>query len=383
MFNYNKINFRNNKITIVNNGKRENSSDLSDSSISSVEVKGSKKINCFLGDGNKEWKLKEEFIVDNINISKELKRFRKLSIAEFERNKDINCLRILALSHILPINEFDASRSIIKYLDNDARRALKQVISTAKPKVRLGPAKAVLYCRSKANGAADEDDEADEKNDDVTMMCMVKDIAVQLKQNRASIATTSEATFTEKDLVSIVRRVFLEDVSEEAIYAVIDKHEKFGKKPDFMIGAKVKRREVYFFYVEVKRPGAHSKYQPEDDYTKLMKLMKKSVDDQLYLGLKDLMSLGLLIEGFKCTLFQMKLLADGIYMPMAFDRFSLVEEDHQLALLPSVVDAFYFSELRKFVEEEANKKRTTEERRAGRERIYPSFVTNFVSKKGK
>lgn len=52
------------------------------------------------------------------------------------------------------------------------------------------------------------------------MMCMVKDIAVQLKQNRASIATTSEATFTEKDLVSIVRRVFLEDVSEEAIYAV-------------------------------------------------------------------------------------------------------------------------------------------------------------------
>lgn len=41
------------------------------------------------------------------------------------------------------------------------------------------------------------------------------------------------------------------------------------------------------------------------------------------------------------------------------------------------------SELRKFVEEEANKKRTTEERRAGRERIYPSFVTNFVSKKGK
>lgn len=77
----------------------------------------------------------------------------------------------------------------------------------------------------------------------------------------------------------------------------IDKHEKFGKKPDFMIGAKVKRREVYFFYVEVKCPGAHSKYQPEDDYTKLMKLMKKSVDDQLYLGLKDLMSLGLLIEG--------------------------------------------------------------------------------------
>jgi len=38
----------------------------------------------------------------------------------------------------------------------------------------------------------------------------------------------------------------------------------------------------------------------------------------------------------------MKLLADGIYMPMAFERFSLVEEIHQLVHLPGIVEALFF-----------------------------------------
>ncbi|KAG1138949.1 hypothetical protein G6F37_013237 [Rhizopus arrhizus] len=133
----------------------------------------------------------------------------------------------------------------------------------------------------------------------------------------------------------------------------IDKPEKNGKKPDFMFGTKIKRREVYFFFVEVKRPEMKSKYQPEDDFTKLMKQMKTSVDDQLCLGSKNPTSLGLLVEGFKGTLFQMKLLADGIYMPMVFERFSLVEEIHQLVHLPGIVEALFFvkSELAKFIDE--------------------------------
>ena len=64
-----------------------------------------------------------------------------------------------------------------------------------------------------------------------------------------------------------------------------------------MIGAKVKKEVVYFFFVEVKRPEKTSKYQPEDDFAKLMKQMKSSVDDQLCLGIKKPISLGLLIEG--------------------------------------------------------------------------------------
>lgn len=64
-----------------------------------------------------------------------------------------------------------------------------------------------------------------------------------------------------------------------------------------MIGTKVKGKVLYFFFVKVKRPKTSSKYQPEDDYAKIMKLMKESLDEQLCLGVRNPSSLGLLVEG--------------------------------------------------------------------------------------
>lgn len=77
----------------------------------------------------------------------------------------------------------------------------------------------------------------------------------------------------------------------------IDKLDQNGKKPDFMIGTKVKSKELYFFFVEVKIPETTSKYQPEDNYTKLMKHIKGFVDEQLRLLVENPSSLGLLVEG--------------------------------------------------------------------------------------
>ncbi|KAG1098298.1 hypothetical protein G6F40_011979 [Rhizopus arrhizus] len=232
------------------------------------------------------------------------------------------------------------------------------IASGTKPKIIRAPAKAVVYCKNKADeGDDDEDNDNDDSEEEGEgqdgIMSMVKDLVRYEKQYRACISNSSEATFTEKYLASAIRRVLLKDAGEDLLYAMIDKPEKNGKKPDYMFGTKIKRREVYFFFVEVKRPEMKSKYQPEDDFTKLMKQMKGSVDDQLCLGSKNPTSLGLLVEGFKCTLFQMKLLADGIYMPMAFERFSLVEEIHQLVHLPAIVEALFFvkSELAKFIDE--------------------------------
>ncbi|KAG0820448.1 hypothetical protein G6F16_012642 [Rhizopus arrhizus] len=230
------------------------------------------------------------------------------------------------------------------------------IASGTKPKIIRAPAKAVVYCKNKADEGGDDSEEEEkevEEEGKEAMMSMVKDLVRHEKQNRATISNSSEATFTEKYLASAIRRVLLKDASQDLLYAMMDKPEKNGKKPDFMFGTKIKKREVYFFFVEVKRPEITSKYQPEDDYTKLMKQMKGSVDDQLCLGSKNPTSLGLLVEGFKGTLFQMKLLADGIYMPMAFERFSLVEEIHQLVHLPAIVEALFFvkSELAKFIDE--------------------------------
>ncbi|KAI8090455.1 hypothetical protein BDF21DRAFT_333601 [Thamnidium elegans] len=375
----------------------ESSSELSGSSASSVEVKRAKRINYFLGEGEKKWKPKQELLINNVNVTELFKRFRKHSIAEVEKNGHINPLRILSLSHIFPLNTFDVKKCVTRHFDRQTRKSLKSFASNTKPEIERMSGKAVVYCKNKANK---EEEKKEKKNE--TMMVMVKDLVYHTMHFRATAASSSEATFTEKCLLPIVQTVLLRNANEDMVYAMIDKPESNNMKPDFMIGAKVRTKEVYFFFIEVKRPEATSKYQPEDDYTKLMKEMKCSVDTQLRLGVLNPTSLGVLVEGFKCTLFQMKLVSDGIYMPVAFDRFSLIEEIHQLVNLPSVVEAFYSvkvliaknnlsnnkitnsiqSELENFMED-ISKKRTKEEKVAGEERVYPSFDTKFESKKTK
>lgn len=75
-------------VTINNNNTnkhpRESDSD-SDSSTSSCEVKRREKICYFLGRGEKIWVPKQELLVNNINITKALKKFRKASVKEAEK----------------------------------------------------------------------------------------------------------------------------------------------------------------------------------------------------------------------------------------------------------------------------------------------------------
>lgn len=56
------------------------------------------------------------------------------------------------------------------------------------------------------------------------------------------------------------------------------------KKADFMMGFKDRKREVFLFFVELKRPGKVSKYQVEDDFVKLIKHMKNSICKKLVLS---------------------------------------------------------------------------------------------------
>ncbi|KAI8357865.1 hypothetical protein EDC96DRAFT_465202 [Choanephora cucurbitarum] len=339
--NHSNIKLNATTIKINNIDRRRAASPSTDSSISSAEVKRCKKLSYFHGAGKKEWQ-HTEWIVNNVDIADALYRFRRRSIAEVEKSNNINGMRILALSHIFPVNQFDRSRSIMQYLDVDQCNALKSVVDEKKRKIKLGPAKAMLYCQKAASSEDDEDDEdegKDEDEDGSARMTMLKKIVDDLKENHASADESSEATFMDKHLMPILKKVLL---NTEATYAIMDKPTRDGKKPDFMIGMEIRKHKIHFFFVEVKRPDTSSKYQPEDDFVKLMKLMKASIDEQLTFGVETPTSLGLLIEGFKCTLFEMTLSFDGVYMPIAFARFSLVEEIHQLVLLPSALDAFCF-----------------------------------------
>ncbi|KAI8979878.1 hypothetical protein BDB01DRAFT_852006 [Pilobolus umbonatus] len=344
----------NGDISITINTKRERaeSTEASDSSISSAEVKRSRKISYFLGGGQKEWIPKEEVFVENINITQALKRFRKQSITKVDNNNNINCLRILSLSHIFPLNEFDPRKCITKYFDKNTLKAIKLLSRNRKPVIDRAPSMAAVYCKNESDRGEDECD-SDEGE--------TQDLVKRHRQYNASAAVTSEGAFIQKYLIPAIERVLLKGSDNNLHYAMSDKPENNGRKPDLMMGTKVKAKEVNFFYVEVKRPGISSRYQPESGYTKLLKQMKVSVDDQLCFGIKNPASLGLLLE---------------------VERFSLVEENHELVHLPRIVEALYHVklELKKFVDE-AHKKRTKEERRVGKERVFPSFITKFVRNK--
>ena len=77
----------------------------------------------------------------------------------------------------------------------------------------------------------------------------------------------------------------------------IDGVEGNKKKPDFMLGIKNRKRTMFFFFVEVKRPDITSNHQEENDYVKLLKQLKSSIDEQLKIKVKAPAAYGLLCEG--------------------------------------------------------------------------------------
>lgn len=125
-----------------------------------------------------------------------------------------------------------------------------------------------------------------------------------------------------------------------------------------MVGIKDRKREVFFFFfVEVKRPHKSSKYQPEDNYCKLMEHLKSSIDIQLSLKIEDPVSLGILCEGtsvqrkrpniclqfyigFLCSLIRMTLVEDGIYLPVVIRKFMFPESLIVSLHIPIAVEYF-------------------------------------------
>lgn len=78
----------------------------------------------------------------------------------------------------------------------------------------------------------------------------------------------------------------------------IDAYDKKSeKKPDVKIGFKDRKRVIDAVYFEVKRPNIESKYQAENDYVKLLKQLKVSIDYQVKLNIMSPVAFGVHCEG--------------------------------------------------------------------------------------
>ncbi|EIE86859.1 hypothetical protein RO3G_11570 [Rhizopus delemar RA 99-880] len=322
-----------------------------DSSLSGPEVKRRKKLTYFNGGGQKMWEIQSSLIMDSVNVSSILDRFRRKSILAAENNKNINRMRVLSLSFVFPVDKSDKNKCISSYLDEEIGIVLlKEAYKGIQlPKVS---GDAVLYCKALID---DEDAQLS-----FTISSDLDDIVVKIAQS----FTAGSAMPNNKSEASFIMKI---DVAE--------KNQK--KKPDFKLGIMDRKREVYFFYIEIKRPEKESKYQEEDDFVKLMKEMKFSVDRQISLGMKNPLSFGLLCEGFSYSLFRMTLKVDGVYMPIMVKRFSLVSNKSELMNTSLIVEAFgaVKEEFASF--EERYKGRNRKENEELSKFMKPSFITKF------
>ncbi|KAG1136568.1 hypothetical protein G6F37_011885 [Rhizopus arrhizus] len=203
--------------TINSKRKRPPSPDLLEGPISSAEVK-------------------RTLLVKDINITEAFKRFRKQSNGRIDEGDDINCLRILSLSHIFPLNKFDGQKCVTRYFYGSTRKALRSIASRMRPRFDRTPNKAVVYCKNEADRAGEDDEESEEEEKEEReerkereeeeneakkdMMSMVKYLFRHEIQFRACVANTSEASFIEKHLMPATQKVLLQDASKDLLYAM-------------------------------------------------------------------------------------------------------------------------------------------------------------------
>ncbi|ORE03641.1 hypothetical protein BCV72DRAFT_212825 [Rhizopus microsporus var. microsporus] len=157
----------------------------------------------------------------------------------------------------------------------------------------------------------------------------IYDLCKHFMKDKTIISKNSEAIFTSKYTMPVFSKIFLDGCEKDAVYGM-------GKKSNLFLGLQTKGKNTYFFFIEVKRPYTTSKYK-EEDFAKLLKQIRSSLDRQLFLGIGGHMSFGMLC--FRCSLFRMGLHEIGIYMPVLIRGFLLVEETADVVHIHVIVES--------------------------------------------
>ncbi|KAL9545959.1 hypothetical protein MBANPS3_006884 [Mucor bainieri] len=152
-------------VTINNNNKRPHDidtspSDDSESSLSAADIKRARNLDYFHGPGIKAWDIKKRLVMRGMDLSYQFKKFRTQSIKQAEETNNLNSIRVLALSHIFPVNRFVRRCCISYYMDRQSGAAVRSL--GRHPKFLRAPAAALTYCKAKADAEEDEDEDEDE-----------------------------------------------------------------------------------------------------------------------------------------------------------------------------------------------------------------------------
>ncbi|KAI8351151.1 hypothetical protein BD560DRAFT_409369 [Blakeslea trispora] len=298
----------------VNELKRAHSEDSASScsTFSDGGVKRKRKLDYLKGEGVEEWTPQSKLMLGDFDVNAFLCRYRKRNIKLAKKTNDLSDMKILSLSHLFPLDKFDEEKCITKCFDEKARASTIVALF-----------KGIHYIRVEKKMKA---------------CCNI------LKEKKKlAVQKNSETSFMMKYLLPYLEEIFMVNPNKYSIFATVDGVEDHGFIPDWKLGfAKHKKKALFCFFVEVKRPGESSRYQKETDYVKLLKEMKSSIDKQINMGLASLFSFGLLVEGFRCTLYMMRIEEEGVYMPKTIKRFSLLQDIEDAVNVPAMVEGLMF-----------------------------------------
>ncbi|KAL9536777.1 hypothetical protein MBANPS3_012377 [Mucor bainieri] len=93
---------------------------------------------------------------------------------------------------------------------------------------------------------------------------------------------------------------------------------------------------------EIKSRDVTSKYQAESDDVKLLKQLKLSIF-QVYLNFPSPVAYGFLCEGLECSMFQMKLVEEGVYLATTLRNFRLPKDCTCLLDSPHAVQCMEYA----------------------------------------
>ncbi|KAG1148160.1 hypothetical protein G6F37_001482 [Rhizopus arrhizus] len=211
----------------------------------------------FYGEGSMLWETKSQLLIQEINVTEYLLKYRQRNIKLATLNNNLSDLQQLSLSYVFPANKFDEGKCAFKHLQEEERQRILDNLYAGLI-INRATSNAVLYC---------------------------KDVADAILMRQLTMAGS---------LISP-----LESVTRH-----------------------------------LSRRGRLCQATKADEN---QRGMRKST-----WGVRNPISLGLLVEGYSCTLYMMDIKDEGVYIPVQIKRFFLPEVRENLVNVPSVVEGFLF-----------------------------------------
>ncbi|KAL9537240.1 hypothetical protein MBANPS3_011957 [Mucor bainieri] len=210
----------NESVYVIQSAKRGHDDTSSESSIFQPESKRKKTLNFFLGKGQKEWSPKTERVINNLNITQALLKFRSRNINVAETSSNLSPVRILSLSHVFLIDKYSISRCLSSYLSDDIVAALRETVNESIHIKKVSRnstlyAKELLDCHNDGNSF--DSVQFSPSNDQEKLL---QKLCKRLWRSSASIHKRSETSFMTKHFMPFTHTLLLDDTGNDVVYSL-------------------------------------------------------------------------------------------------------------------------------------------------------------------